>query len=194
MRLSLLLAMAALAIPSAAWADRHDGLLLRVTPGIAGAGATADVDDRDASIRGAAGRLGVTAGWAVVPRVILTVELLGHAVLGPDLEVDGDVTETDDDVSWGVSYAGLGVDFYTRNNFHIAGSGGPLIMTLDSDEIDRAETDVGGGGKLAAGYEWWAGPEVGLGVTLELLAGAVPDGDTTWGVGTLGLAFSATYN
>jgi hypothetical protein len=194
MRLSLILAMAGLAIPSAALAERHEGLLLRVTPGVSAAAANARVDDQDMSLRGGAGQLGPTAGWAVAPRVILTLELLGHAVLGPDLEIDGDVTETDDDVTWGISYGGLGASFYLPSNFYLAASGGPLVMTLDSDTLDRAETDVGGAGKLAAGYEWWVGREVGLGAALELLAGAVPDGDETWGVATLGLSFSATYN
>lgn len=191
--LSPVLVAAALAVPSAASAERHEGLLLRVTPGISAAAASATVEDQEMSLQGGAGQLGLTAGWAVAPRIVLTFELLGQAVLGPDLEIDGDTMEIDDDVSWGISYAGLGASFYFQNNIYLAGSGGPLVMTLDSDRIE-AETNLGGAAKLAAGYEWWVGREVGLGVALQLLAGAVPDRDDTWGVATLGLAFSATYN
>jgi hypothetical protein len=192
--LCLVSILAGLAIPAAARAERHEGLLLRVTPGISAAAATATVDDREMSLQGGAGKLGISAGWAVAPRIVLTLELLGHAVLGPDLEIDGDVTETDEDVEWGISYAGLGASFYFRNNFYLSGSGGPLVMTIDSDMIEETDTDLGGAARLGAGYEWWVGREVGLGIALDLLAGAVPDGDATWGVATLGLSFSATYN
>ena len=189
-----LLIAAVAAVPSSAAAQRHEGLLLRVTPGISSAAASATVDDQEMSLRGGAGQLGITAGWAITPRLILTAELLGHAILGPDLEIDGDVTETDEDVEWGISYAGLGASYYFRNNLYLAGSGGPLIMTLDSDELESAETDVGGAARLAVGYEWWVGSEVGLGVAVDLMAGAVPDDEDMWGVATLGLALSATYN
>jgi hypothetical protein len=193
-RLTLILALALPAGPSAALAERHEGFLFRITPGVSAAAATAEVEEEEMSLSGGAGQLGLTAGWAVAPRVILTLELLGHAILGPDLEIDGDVMETDDEVEWGISYAGLGANLYLRNNFYLAGSGGLLVMTLDSDTIEKAETDLGGAGKIAAGYEWWVGREFGMGVALEFMAGAVPDDDTTWGVATIGLALSATYN
>jgi hypothetical protein len=198
--ISLAASLAALALPSLAGAKPHDGLLLRATPGVSAAAATTTVDETDYSLSGGAGQLGLMAGWAVAPRLIITGELLGHAIFGPDLEVDDDVMETDDDeVTWGISYAGLGATYYFKSNAYIGASGGALIMTLDTDgdEDDvEARTDVGGAGKLTAGYEWWVGPEFGLGAGLELLAGAVPDGeeDVTWGVATLGLALSATYN
>jgi hypothetical protein len=187
--------LAALTVPSSAAAQPHEGFLFRVTPGVSAAAASTTVDEVDYTLSGAAGQLGLVAGWAVAPRFILTAELLGHAILGPDLEVDDDTMETDDDLEWGISYAGLGATYYFRSNAFVAASGGALIMTLDSDDLDRAETDLGGAGKLTAGYEWWVGRETGLGVALELMAGAVPDDeDVTWGVATLGLALSATYN
>ena len=189
--------LSAVALPSLAAAKPHDGLLLRATPGVSAAAATTTVDETDYSLSGGAGQLGLVAGWAVVPRLIITGELLGHAILGPDLEIDGEVMETEDDeVTWGISYAGLGVTYYFQSNVYLAGSGGALIMTLDTDDEDEERTELGGAGKLSAGYEWWVGPEFGLGAAVELLAGAVPDGedDVTWGVATLGLALSATYN
>jgi hypothetical protein len=196
-RISLSLVLAALAPPSLAAAKPHDGLLLRATPGVSAAVATTTVDDTEYSLSGGAGQLGLVGGWAVAPRLIITGELLGHSILGPDLEVDGDVMETDDDeVTWAISYAGLGATYYFQSNAYLAGSAGVLLMTLDTDDTDEERTELGGAGKLAVGYEWWVASEFGLGVALEFLAGAVPDGenDVTWGVATLGLALSATYN
>lgn len=174
-------------------AEPHEGLLVRLTPGVASAAASASVDDTDYTLKGGAGRLGIVGGWSLSPRLVLTGELLGQAVVGPELEIDGAEHTTDDDVTWGVSYAGLGINYYFRNNLYLAGSAGGLVMTLDTSDSE-AETDVGFAGKAALGYEWWVGREWGLGVALDLLAGAVPDDDTDWGVATIGLALSATYN
>jgi hypothetical protein len=126
--------------------------------------------------------------------LIVTGELVGHAILGPKLETSGTVTETDDDVVWGISYAGVGVNWYSASNLYLHGSAGPLMMTIESDTMDREDTDVGFGSKLGVGYEWWLGREIGLGVGLELMAGRVKADDVDWNVGTLGLALSATYN
>ena len=174
--------------------ERHQGLFLRVTPGVAASAAKTTFEGTDYTLSGGAGRLGISAGWAVAPRVIIMAELLGHATLGPDLETDGMIMGTDDDVAWGVSYMGAGVTTYFRNNFYLTGTLGAMMMTLDSDDMDVGETGVGLGSKLGVGYEWWLGRELGLGIGLELLGGRVPDGDASWSVATLGLAFSATYN
>jgi hypothetical protein len=172
----------------------HRGLFLRVTPGIAASAATAEVDGNDLSLRGGAGRLGLAAGWAVSPRTIIAVELLGHAVVGPELESKGMTTTTDDDVVWGVSYAGVGLNYYLPSNLYLGASLGAMMMTLETSGMDTAETELGFGLKAGIGYEWWVASKVGLGVGIELLAGSVDDGDARWGVATLGLAFSATYN
>lgn len=190
---ALSLATALATVPSVAGASPHDGLLVRFTPGFSGAAAASTIDDSDYSISGAAGRLGVAVGYAVAPRFILTGELVGHTVFGPELEVDGDATGATRDVTWSTSYLGLGASYYLPSNFYFAGSLGPLIMMLETDRME-SETDLGGAAKLTVGKEWWVSPDWGLGMAFELLGGAVPDGDADWTVATLGLAFSATYN
>lgn len=193
-RLPFLPLVAALAaIPSHALANSHDGLFVRVTPGVSGAAASTTVDDAELTVRGAAGRLGLSLGASISPRVVVSAELIGQAVLGPEVVSDDQTHETDDDVSWGVSYAGAGASYYFPSNFYLSGSAGALIMTLETPEMD-SETDLGFGAKLAVGQEWWVSRDWGLGLAAELLAGSVPDGDTDWGVATLGLALSATYN
>ena len=173
---------------------KHAGLFLRVTPGIAASAAVASVDNEDLSISGGAGRFGIAAGWAIQPRLILLGELIGHATLGPELEYKGDVTMTDDDVTWGISYAGAGVNYYLPSNLYLTGTAGALVMTLETSDGVMNSTNTGFGLKLGLGKEWYVASKVGLGVGFELLAGSVPDGDANWGVATLGLTFSATYN
>lgn len=192
MTVTFALAPALLAARPAA-AEPHEGVLIRLTPGVASAAASATVDDTDYTLKGGAGRLGIAGGWSLSPRLALTAELLGQAIVGPELEIDGVDHTTDDDVSWGVSYAGLGINYYFQSNLYLAGSAGGLVMTLDTSD-DQAETDLGFAAKAVVGYEWWLGREWGLGVALDILAGAVPDEDTDWGVATIGLALSATYN
>jgi hypothetical protein len=172
----------------------HDGLFLRVTPGIAASAATTKVMDTELDIRGGAGRLGLAIGWAVQPRLILMAELLGHAVVGPELEYKGDVTMTDDDVVWGVSFAGAGINYYLPSNLYLSATGGALVMSIETSDMKMNTSNTGFGMKLGIGREWFVSPKVGLGVGIDLLAGWVPDGDADWGVATLGLSFSATYN
>jgi hypothetical protein len=174
-------------------ARHQQGVFLRVTPGVAASAATTEYGDSEYTLSGSAGRLGISAGWVISPRLIIAGELLHHAVLGPELEVDGTTTLTDDDVTWGVSYAGAGVNYYLPSNLYLNASIGAMMMTLETSTME-SETELGLGLKLGVGYEWWVAPKVGLGVGLELLAGAVDDEETTWDVGALGLAFSATYN
>jgi hypothetical protein len=173
---------------------KHSGLFLRATPGIAASAAVASVDNEDLSISGGAGRFGIAAGWAIQPRLILLGELIGHATLGPELEYKGNVTMTDDDVTWGISYAGAGVNYYLPSNLYLTGTAGALVMSLETSDGVMNSTNTGFGLKLGVGKEWFVAPKVGLGVGVELLAGSVPDGDANWGVATLGLTFSATYN
>ena len=172
----------------------HDGLFIRIAPGIAGAAATTHVDGTDYTLKGGAGRLGIGIGWSIAPRVVLDAELLGHAVVGPTLDVGGNMSDASNDVTWGVSYAGLGATYFFRNNVNLSGSVGTLIMSLDAPNMDQARTDHGVGLKLGVGKEWWLSSRWGLGAALELLGGNVPDGDAHWGVATVGLTMSATYN
>jgi len=172
----------------------HSGLFLRATPGIAASAAVASVDNEDLTIRGGAGRLGLAVGWAIQPRLILMGELVGHATVGPELEYKGDVTMTDDSVTWGISYAGAGVNYYLPSNLYLTGTAGALVMSLETSDGTMSSTNTGFGLKLGVGKEWMVAQKVGLGLGVELLAGSVPDGDTNWGVATLGLTFSATYN
>jgi hypothetical protein len=174
-------------------AAKHRGIFLRVTPGIAGSAARANVDGNELMLSGGAGRFGLSVGWSVMPRLIVAAEVLGHAVLGPDLETQGTVTTTDEDVVWGVSYLGGGINYYLPNNLYFAASAGTLMMSLETD-MKMAETEIGFGMKVGAGYEWFVTPKVGLGVGLEVLGGSVNDAGTDWTIATVGLAFSATYN
>ncbi|MGE3542809.1 MAG: hypothetical protein AB7L28_02720 [Kofleriaceae bacterium] len=146
------------------------------------------------TLKGTAGRFGLAVGWAIQPRLILTGELVGHAVLGPELEQESTTVTTSEDVVWGVSYAGLGVNWYTRGNLYLTGSLGAVAMSLETKSMPEAVTEVGFATKLGIGEEWWVSSDVGLGVGLELLMGSVKDGDATWGLATLGVSFSATYN
>lgn len=177
----------------AADTENHQGLFVRVTPGIAGNAAVANVDGNDLTLSGGGGRLGIAVGYSVRPRLIIGGELLGHAVLGPELESKGTVTTTDEDVVWGVSYLGAAINYYLPNNLYLSGSIGTLMMSLETD-TQMAETELGFGMKLGAGYEWFVSRDVGLGVGLEVLGGSVDDAGTRWSVATVGLAFSATYN
>ena len=72
-------------------AEPHEGLLVRVTPGVASAAASATVDDTDYALKGGAGRLGIVGGWSLSPRLVLTAELLAAGADGVCVNLGGDV-------------------------------------------------------------------------------------------------------
>jgi hypothetical protein len=173
---------------------RHEGLFLRITPGVGASAAEGKTTNADLKISGGAGRLGIAVGWALRPGLNVIGELVGHAILGPDLEFKGAQSMTENDVIWGVSFGGAGLNFYTAGNMYFVVTGGALMMSLDSKDIEMKRSSTGFGSKIGVGKEWFVSSEVGLGLGLELLGGYVPDGDADWSVATLGLSLSATYN
>jgi hypothetical protein len=171
-----------------------DGPYLSVTPGIAGAAATTHTEGNDYTLKGGGGRIGVAAGWSVTPNLVVFAELLGHGIMGPDLDVSGDVHKTDKDVGWGIGYLGAGAKLFFGPNVHFSASAGVLNMAIDAPDMPMAKTDLGFGVQLGLGKDWLVSPRWGLGAALEVLGGSVPDGNVRWNVATVGIAMSATYH
>jgi hypothetical protein len=180
-------------LAASAGAASADGFYASVAPGVAGAAAQTHVDGNSYTLKGAAGQLGLTLGWQITPRLAIDGELVGHAVVSPELDKSGMVHQTNDNVTWGIGYAGLGATAFFAYGVHVSGSAGVLRMTLDAPDMPTAKTNLGGGAKVGVGKDWQVAPHVGLGAALEVLGGAISDDKATWNVATVGLSLAATY-
>jgi hypothetical protein len=174
----------------------HDGLFLRLQPGVSGAASQATTDDdMDLSLSGPGASFSWGVGHAVTPNLILGLDFSSSLVLGPTLKIDDEELEADEDVKWSVHYAGASATTYLgTTNLYLSGGLGALAMKLDAPGMSEAETEIGFGGRIAVGKEWWTSDNWGIGLGAELLVGAIPDDDATWSTAAFNIALSATYN
>jgi hypothetical protein len=171
-------------------AESHDGLLLRVTTGPSGAGGVAG----GYRLSGAGASFAVGVGYAFRPGAVVQLEAMKSVLLGPTLEIGDEQFTSDDDVRWGVNYIGVGAThYYGSSNWYSTGTGGMVFMTLRAPMQEGTETELGYGGRLAFGKEWWATDNLGLGLAMEAMYGLVPDDDRNWSTLALNLVLSATY-
>jgi hypothetical protein len=174
----------------------HDGLYLQLTPGVGVAATSTKLDDGSTlSLSGPGGTFGLAIGASITPSWIVALDVSATAVIAPTAKHDDMEVKTSDDVKWSSAYLGLKTDYYFMPlGFHVGGGLGLFRMALDVPNMDLAKSNLGGAAKLAVGKEWGLSDKWGLGISLESIAGVVPD-DTTkgWGFFSLDLAVSATY-
>jgi hypothetical protein len=174
---------------------RHDGAFVRLEPGAGAALAGARTDVGDLALVGPAGSFRLSVGGAVMPGLIVAATASSSVVVGPDLELDGMRIPGDRDAEWGVHFLGGHVGYYVMPlNLYVGGSVGAMVMTWGTPS-GESHTDVGFGGAVVLGKEWWLSGDWGLGVSAGVTAGLVPsEGSDTWGVLAPSVAVSATYN
>lgn len=153
--------------------------------------------------------LGLAAGHSLRPDLILQLDYLVSYSGAPTYEVDGE--EMDRDISALAQGIGPAVTWYTVHNIY-ASSGLHAswlrrIETRDTGMVDffgdpileetNVSTGTGIGASATVGKEWWLSASWGLGIAARAYLATMPDADsadTTWGVQSFALLFSATMN
>lgn len=194
--LSLLVAAVALVGASKAEArllePKHEGFFLRFQ---AGPGYMQADLDRDATLRGGAGTLGVAIGGTVAPNLILYGEIVAQSSPDPHLEM-GRFSGIAEDLTITYTGFGPGLAYYLPGNFYLSGSLHVARAEIEMPGV-RGRTELGIGTRLSLGKEWWVSSDWGLGLALVGDLASMKDAgpeDVTIGVGGLSLAFSATFN
>jgi hypothetical protein len=181
-------------------AESHDdGFLFRVLLGMGGF--TAETGSR--SLSGPGVDVGLAAGYAIRPGLILQLDSIFAGPSDPTYEQDGEEV----DRSFDATAVGLGpgATFYAQHNVYASAAvyASWLLRTekvdtppAGADEI-RESSRTGIGASVAVGKEWWLTDSWGLGVAGRAFLATMRDGDSddsTWGVRTFSLLFSATMN
>jgi hypothetical protein len=189
--LSLLIATSAGASGAA---RTHDGFFLRLQGGVGGTSASQD----ELTLKGGSGALNVEIGGALTENFILYGKLFGTGTPDPDLEV-GDITfeGNNSDLSLNFGALGAGVSYYFMPvNLYVSGAVSLTSLGLTEDGDEVGDTGQGLGLHLGVGKEWWVSDQWGLGLGAELALSRVNGAENTddWGVGSVVLLFSATFN
>lgn len=176
-----------------------DGFMFRVLLGIAGF--TAETGHR--SLSGSGADVGLAAGYAIRPNVILQLDSLFAGSRSTTYTEDGE--EIDRDFAVTAVGLGPGATYYARYNVYASATlyASWLLRTetvatspVGSEEI-RGSSRTGIGASVAVGKEWWLTDSWGLGLAGRAFLATMRDGesdDSTWGVRTFSLLFSATMN
>ena len=167
----------------------------------------------DLSIAGNSGSFGIALGGAVIPRLIIYGTLIDSVVRQPTYKINGpSLSATNAGRTAGVvSVGGLGtagvvgvgggIAYYLDWNVFFAGTLlASRLFVNNSNGDTAANTDWGFTFEGLFGKEWWVSDNWGLGVSGQLLLGAMKDhavaGESvgTWHLAAFSVLFSATYN
>ena len=182
-------------------AEKHDGgyLRLQLGGGFTSMRASSGVDSAEISGGGAA--LGISAGFAIMPNVIIYGAIMDSVASNPTVKINGVASNSNG--SAGVVGIGPGAAFYIEpsNMFLSATLLFSQLVIQDSDGNKVGESEWGATFELEAGKEWWVSDNWGLGGSAQLMVGAMKDKDTlntgnppTWNLVAFSILFCATYN
>ena len=194
-------------------AESHDGFYLRMQLGLGYTSMSASKNGTNASVAGGGTSFAIALGGAINPHVIIYGTVTNSTASKPDGKISG---PSPDYNNKGRAFGLVGVGGY--GNAGVVGLGGGMAYYLDSNLFfagsllgSRLFIDNDSGNTLArtawgftfeglAGKEWWVSDNWGLGVSGQVLLGAMKDegiaGEdvATWTVAAFSVLFSATYN
>jgi len=187
-----LLSSGALAGEEGGSGPRHEGFMLRLTLGAGGAVTQNDLTP-EIELSGGTGFFSLDLGGTVAERLALHVRLSAHAMVDPQVSIDGEDLGELSDASLSFALLGIGISYHFPSNLYLTGVVGVSSATLEvaGQEFD---SDAGYGLVGDLGYEWATGGDWGLGVAGRLEYHSIPDDPDRLTAVALGVLFSATYH
>ncbi len=184
-------------------AETHDGFSLRLSTGLGYTSSSMTIGGETLGIAGAGGMGGFGLGWAVVPNLILHIDVAGVRAINPAVSIKsgGATVSGDSTATVSVTNFGVGASYYIMPaNIYVGGAIHASEMALDNGG-KHTDTDTGWGFTLNGGKEWWVSDNWGLGLAAQILFSSIPpnangtaQGASNMNTVAAGLLFSATYN
>lgn len=150
---------------------KHDGFYLSMNIGPALGGVIINTSGSAASyreliMRGGGVLVDLKIGGAVRENLILSFDVIGRTITGPEGEIDGtSMGNASEDVSIMDNSYGLGLTrYFMPHNVFVSGTIGLGRILLDNDGED-ASSKWGPSLHAKVGKEWWVGKNWGLGVS-----------------------------
>jgi len=184
---------------SASQPETHDGPFANVRFGVTYGRLTS----APLLIQGEGTVLNAAFGYSLDERLAIYAELGETALWAPSFHPNGAYADADFDVSVRLSSAGAGTRWtFTEENLYVSLAFAAVWASLreqrrghDDGAHSPFRTDVGYGGTLTLGKEWWVAAEWDLGVAANAHFSRIQDqDDVTWHNGTFGVQCTATWN
>lgn len=175
----------------------HDGLFLRLAPGLGWNNTDSDSGGNTLKMSGVSGLFNVAVGGAVSQDLILHLDASVVSTSDPEVKRNGaDVSAEYSSSS--TRMVGIGMTYYFPSNFYLTGAVG-LAESSYEHLGSTTRTDAGYGANLMIGKEWWLSDNWGIGIAGQLLYTNCPSkpsvpGKPDFESTSLGVLFSATYN
>jgi len=179
---------------------QHDGFYLHLDIGAGYTSLTANAPGDKTTISGGGLAVGIAAGGAIAPNLILFGTLYDNMISDPDISDNGVPKGQDFGTDVHLLGVGIGLAYYLMPvNVYFSGAISATWMRLDNNYYDQTylESDTGIGFQGQVGKEWWAWPGWGLGVAGQLTLASMKSADfqdTRWTGASFSLLLSATYN
>jgi hypothetical protein len=195
--LCLVTVAAALCSDAHAEAHVHDGLFLRVAPGIGWNGTSKDIGGDATDLTGFSGMLNFAIGVNVARNLALHLDVSGVSAANSKVADTGRGQASEFNYITSSS-VGIGMTYYYLSNYYLTGAVGRAESSKRSGSMVQT-TDPGYGVNVMLGKEWWVSDEWGIGLAGQFLytlcpdrtvSGIQPDVKST----SFGILFSATYN
>jgi hypothetical protein len=171
-----------------AWADpppemhkeAHTGFFLRLNAGLGYMSTSETNGPSVTTTTGIAGMGELGVGWAVIPNLILHLDVASVGAIGPKVAVNGlgATAAGSGSAADTVANFGVGATYYLMPfNFWLGGAVGGSAAWLDYG-AGRLTTSLGWGFVLNVGKEVWVSENWGLGFSGQFLFSAVPESAT----------------
>lgn len=178
---------------------QHVGLFLRAELGggfrSMSTGAAGSLD-----VSGAGPGFSLAAGAPVADNLILLGELVVEGALNPTIKM-GSLSVDTKDASFTLTEFGPGITYYFMPaNVHVGATLFLTRATLTYKGEDIAKTDLGFGGLVRVGKDFWIGKNLGLGLAGHFSFASMKDNTSgggsapTWSALAGTLALEGTYN
>lgn len=152
------------------------------------------------TVEGSGAQFDVAIGGNISENFSIFGQISSASAFGPTVTFEGGGLSasgtTDQDVNASTVGYGVGVQYaFMPLNLYVAATFLSMQLQIEIDG-DRRGSEIGSGGMLRVGKEWWVSDEWNLGVALHFIGGSIPDEDNSedWSVSNAGLTFSATFN
>lgn len=190
-------------------AERHDGLLLRLTIGIGYGTVSESIDgeqtltgsevERSISISGVSGSFSIDLGGVLTDNLAVSGRLSDLVIVDPTVSLDGNEVGEAQDSTLAALFFGPALTYYVMPvNVYLTAALGLSWLRSDTNETEAQSSDLGFGANLDVGKEWWVSDQWGLGVAGRLWWTHVSDSEQGIDIASnfLGFAvvFSATLN
>jgi hypothetical protein len=193
------LALLAAAAPAAASeSETHDGFFAHASVGY---GHTV-MTSTPLRIEGDGALINLQAGASLTENLSVFGNISQTQIFAPTFRPNGAFPDDDPDVSASIGAYGAGATWYhLETNLYLSVVAALVHASIEEqdrqeDTVDtRFRTNLGFGGAVTFGKEWWVDDEWGIGGAATAQVSRIADQDrVTWHNGTFGILFSATWN